>query len=249
MCRSIKQLRRPAEPPTEAEISAAALQYIRKVSGFRAPSRANQADFDKAVAEVAQEGAVMAAKKAASPKAPAGSAGIGDEAVLAKTGRRKDEWFAILDKAGAARMTHPEIVAVLSEEHGVAPWWRQMLAVVYEQARGLREPNQATSGFQMSASKTVAAPVTKLYKAFATTRSRERWLPEAGLSVRKTLVNRRIRYDGPNSSFVEAAFTDKGDDKSAVTVTVMKLADKKAMESQKVYWKQALDRLKEQVER
>ena len=54
MCRSIKQLRRPAEPPTEAEISGAALQYVRKVSGYRAPSRANQAAFDRAVAEVAQ---------------------------------------------------------------------------------------------------------------------------------------------------------------------------------------------------
>jgi len=54
MCRSIKQLRRPAEPPTEAEITAAALQYIRKVSGYRAPSRANQAAFEQAVAEVAR---------------------------------------------------------------------------------------------------------------------------------------------------------------------------------------------------
>jgi len=58
MCRSIKQLRHPAahaaEPVTEAEITAAALQYIRKVSGFRAPSRANQPAFDQAVAQVAQ---------------------------------------------------------------------------------------------------------------------------------------------------------------------------------------------------
>ena len=54
MCRSIKQLRRPAEPPTEAEIVAAALQYVRKVSGYRVPSRANQAVFDQAVAEVAR---------------------------------------------------------------------------------------------------------------------------------------------------------------------------------------------------
>ncbi len=52
MCRSIKTLRRP-EPPTEAEIQAAALQFVRKVSGYRAPSRANTAAFDAAVAEVA----------------------------------------------------------------------------------------------------------------------------------------------------------------------------------------------------
>ena len=53
MCRSIKQLRNPAQPPTEAEIEAAALQFVRKVSGYRAPSAANQAAFDAAVADVA----------------------------------------------------------------------------------------------------------------------------------------------------------------------------------------------------
>jgi hypothetical protein len=53
MCRSIKQLRQLERPPTDAEIEAAALQYVRKVSGYRAPSRANQAAFEAAVAEVA----------------------------------------------------------------------------------------------------------------------------------------------------------------------------------------------------
>lgn len=53
MCRNIKQLRRPDAPPTEEEISLAALQYVRKVSGYRKPSRANEAAFDAAVAEVA----------------------------------------------------------------------------------------------------------------------------------------------------------------------------------------------------
>lgn len=63
MCRSIKQLRRPAasaaEPVTPAEISAAALQYVRKVSGFRAPSRANTLAFDQAVSEVARATAAL----------------------------------------------------------------------------------------------------------------------------------------------------------------------------------------------
>ncbi len=52
MCRSIKQLRRADEPPTEAEMAAASLQFVRKVSGYRAPSRANQAAFERAVAEI-----------------------------------------------------------------------------------------------------------------------------------------------------------------------------------------------------
>lgn len=52
MCRSIKRLRNYDIPATPDEISAAALQYIRKVSGYRTPSQANQAAFERAVAEV-----------------------------------------------------------------------------------------------------------------------------------------------------------------------------------------------------
>lgn len=53
MCRSIKKLRDPDQFPSEEEIRAAALQYIRKVSGYRKPSKRNQAAFDHAVDEVA----------------------------------------------------------------------------------------------------------------------------------------------------------------------------------------------------
>ncbi len=54
MCRSIKTLRRPDEPPTEEEIRAAALQYVRKVSGYREPSRKNSEAFTAAVDEIAR---------------------------------------------------------------------------------------------------------------------------------------------------------------------------------------------------
>ncbi len=53
MCRSIKVLRLPDRIATEQEINEAALQYVRKVSGYRKPSRANQAAFDDAVRAVA----------------------------------------------------------------------------------------------------------------------------------------------------------------------------------------------------
>jgi hypothetical protein len=54
MCRSIKTLRRQDEPATDDEIEAAALQFVRKVSGFRKPSRANEEAFDAAVDEIAE---------------------------------------------------------------------------------------------------------------------------------------------------------------------------------------------------
>ncbi|QES41398.1 MULTISPECIES: DUF2277 domain-containing protein [Streptomyces] len=63
MCRSIKTLRPPAIPEdaTEDEIRAAALQYVRKVSGFRAPAAHNREVFDQAVDAVAQATAELLA--------------------------------------------------------------------------------------------------------------------------------------------------------------------------------------------
>ena len=54
MCRSIKPLRMPDRNATDQEIAEAALQYVRKVSGYRKPSHVNQEVFDAAVSEVAQ---------------------------------------------------------------------------------------------------------------------------------------------------------------------------------------------------
>jgi hypothetical protein len=54
MCRSIKTLRTGAVPASDEEIKAAALQYVRKVSGYRKPSAANEPAFETAVAEVAE---------------------------------------------------------------------------------------------------------------------------------------------------------------------------------------------------
>jgi len=54
MCRSIKTLRREGQPASQEEIEAAALQFVRKVSGYRAPSAANAPAFDDAVQEVAE---------------------------------------------------------------------------------------------------------------------------------------------------------------------------------------------------
>lgn len=54
MCRSIKTLRRAETAATTGEIEAAARQFVRKVSGYRAPSARNQAAFDAAIEEVAQ---------------------------------------------------------------------------------------------------------------------------------------------------------------------------------------------------
>jgi hypothetical protein len=54
MCRSIKVLRQSGPPASHQEVDAAAMQFVRKISGMRKPSKANQKAFDRAVLEIAQ---------------------------------------------------------------------------------------------------------------------------------------------------------------------------------------------------
>lgn len=59
MCRNIKKLRHPDHPPTDEELRDASLQFVRKISGFHAPSKANQTAFDTAVRDVAAVARVL----------------------------------------------------------------------------------------------------------------------------------------------------------------------------------------------
>jgi hypothetical protein len=61
MCRNIKMLFNFAPPATEQEVRDASLQFVRKLSGFTAPSKANEAAFEKAVEEVAATARVLIA--------------------------------------------------------------------------------------------------------------------------------------------------------------------------------------------
>lgn len=53
MCRNIRKLRQPEREPTEQELEDAALQFVRKVSGYRKPSKVNERAFNDAVSEIA----------------------------------------------------------------------------------------------------------------------------------------------------------------------------------------------------
>ena len=174
---------------------------------------------------------------------------MSDEAVKAKTGKTWKEWFAILDKAGAKKMSHQEIVKFLNSKHHVGPWWQQMVTVTYEQQSGLRALHQKPEGYQISVSRTVGAPLAKLYKTFESEKARAQWLKEDGLVVRKATVNKSMRVtwkDGKTS--LEIAFLAKGDDKSQIVIQHSKLPNAKAADKMKTYWSKALDRLRASLE-
>ncbi len=69
MCRSIKTLRRPDEVATEEEVHAAALQFVRKVSGYRVPSKKNREAFDAAVERIADASRELLHAVAPAPRA------------------------------------------------------------------------------------------------------------------------------------------------------------------------------------
>ena len=79
MCRSIKTLRGAEPPATSSDIQAASLQFVRKISGYRQPSRSNQAVFDRAVTDVAEAVAVLlegiSPPRRATSESPSGPAG------------------------------------------------------------------------------------------------------------------------------------------------------------------------------
>ena len=98
MCRSIKTLR--GTEPSAEEVRAAALQFVRKVSGYRAPSRANEAAFTAAVDEIEAAAARLLAGLAPPGARSEGSSGGG--AVLSGVTLRKRRPSPILGSTGEA---------------------------------------------------------------------------------------------------------------------------------------------------
>lgn len=173
--------------------------------------------------------------------------GMSDEAVKAKTGRGWREWFAALDKAGAKSMAHRDIATLLYEKHKVPGWWAQMVTVGYERARGLRQKYQKPAGFSASCSRTIAAPVGPLFRAWADATQRRRWLKK-GFTLRKATRNKSLRITWADETHVEVYFSPKGKAKTQVAVQHEKLPNAKAVAAAKTYWDGKLDRLSALVE-
>jgi hypothetical protein len=176
---------------------------------------------------------------------------ISDEAIRARTGRGWEEWFDLLDDWGATERTHSAIARHVSAELGIDAlgWDAQAITVSYERARGMRAVGERTDDFGVSASKTVAVPVERLFDAFVEEAQRERWLPDGELRERTATRPRSARFDwGDGETRVHVTFTAKGDDKSAVAVEHLRLPDAGEAESRKAYWRERLTALRSELE-
>ena len=171
---------------------------------------------------------------------------VSDEAVKRATGRDWAAWCAALDKQRASGLTHGEIAALVHRKFKVRPWWSQMVTVGYQQLRGLRELHQKVGGFEISRSRTIAAPIDRVYRAWQSPAIRRRWLKHPEVSFSTANANKSLRFawvDGKTRA--QAEFLDKGS-KTAVTVTHSKLPDAKAAARMKKYWSEQLEQLADQ---
>jgi hypothetical protein len=174
-----------------------------------------------------------------------------DEAIRQRTGRGWEEWFDRLDDWGATARTHREIARHVAAELGIDPlgWDAQAITVSYERARGMRAVGERGDGFAVSASRTVGAPVERLFDAFVDESLRERWLPDGELRERTATRPRSARFDwGDGSTRVHVTFTAKGDARSTVTVEHVRLADAGESERRKAYWRERLTALRSELE-
>ena len=168
-----------------------------------------------------------------------------DEAVKAKTGRVWADWFRILDKAGAKKMSHKEIAAYLRDKQGIGPWWGQMVAVAYERERGLRQKFQKCDGeFSASSSRTLPVPLSKAYAAWTDEKLRQRWLPDGKLEITTATQGKYVRGKW-GASRLSVGFYARGPRKAQVAVDHGKLASSRESAKMKSYWFAALNRLQE----
>jgi uncharacterized protein YndB with AHSA1/START domain len=191
---------------------------------------------------------------------PAGTSEVrlatSDEKIRQRTGRGWEEWFGLLDEWGAADHSHRETARWLAEQQGAHPlaWNVQAVAASYERARGLREPGEKDDGYAITASRTVAAPVGRLYEAVLDESLRARWLPDARLVPRTATEPKSARFDwgedgGGDATRVNVTFLAKGEGKSTIALEHRRLADAEEAERMKTYWRTRLTALKGVLER
>ncbi|MGH2712302.1 MAG: hypothetical protein ACRDM7_00145 [Thermoleophilaceae bacterium] len=196
----------------------------------------------------AARAALLAAEE---PKATEGpTLPLSDEAIRRRTGRGWEDWFDLLDEWSASERPHKEIARWVAEEHGTDGWSAQAVTVSYERARGLRAVGEHADGFAITASKTVAVPVERLYDAFMDESLRKSWLPEHELRERTATKPRTARFDwGGGESRVVVGFTAKGEAKSTVDLSHERLADAEEAERMKALWRDRVATLKKVLER
>lgn len=167
------------------------------------------------------------------------------DAVARRTGKTWDDWFEVLDTAGAQTLDQRGIIAILAQKHGIGPWWQQMIAVGYESLRSKSEKAAVADGFQINSNCTLDAPVTRVFKLWNDPGERARWLSDERFVVRGATTDKVIRARwGKGNSHVAVSFSEKSG-KTEVNVEHHQIESRSAADQMKTYWSKKLGLLDE----
>ncbi|MEI9994077.1 MAG: hypothetical protein WDM91_05755 [Rhizomicrobium sp.] len=172
-----------------------------------------------------------------------------DAGIAAKTGHGWDWWFAALDKAGAAKLDHKGITALLDKTFKPGPWWGQMIAVSYERARGIRAANQKCDGeFSVGVTKVLPVGLSELFAAATDPATRKTWFPPGAFEETSRTADKYWRGKWKTEARISVGFYAKGPDKAQIAFDIGKLAGPEAVEAERAIWRKALDTFAKMLE-
>ena len=169
-----------------------------------------------------------------------------DAAVVKATGRNWDQWRALLDRKGAASLSHRDLAQFVSTLHTGSGWWSQAVAVGYERLTGKRKRHARADGtFNVSASRTLAAKGAEVFKRIADDRLRASWAPVSlkVLKVSNTKPARTVRFQYSEKGPRVFAYLEPRKDRTVVTISVEKLPSAAAVALQRKRWRGGLEKL------
>lgn len=170
-------------------------------------------------------------------------AGMSDAKIKEHTGCDWEKWVYALDRKKAYELTHSELAKLIKEKYKTPDWWTQTVAVGYERIKGLRAKGQRRDGsYSASKSRTFNVPVETLFGAWTDARTRNKWLADKNVKIRKATAPKSIRLQ-QDDAIVAVMFTKRGAAKSAVAIDEGGLPSKEAAEAVKQYWSDRFDDL------
>lgn len=149
---------------------------------------------------------------------------VGAGAVVKATGTSRDEWRAILDKAGAASWSHSKIAAWLVSEHGVDGWWAQNVTVDYEQYVGRRKPGQRPDGtFEVGATRRIPLDQSEAFELLIASVTETIGAAPASINTGGSSPNARWKLEDGRSLLATAQRVADG--KTTVGLTMSRITD------------------------
>lgn len=192
-----------------------------------------------------------------------------DASVRQHTGKSREEWFALLDRAGGPGAGRRALVMHLYDQAKLDEWWSTTLVVEYERERGQREKDGKPKGYSICATKTIAAPLDAVFSAFGNAKALDRWMgPGTSIDFRdggrientdgdKATIIRirankdlRLTWDGavaPGTA-VEVLFADKGKGKTGITLNHTRIQSRHDADRIRDGWGAAFDALRTALE-